>query len=88
MGVFTSFCKALRAGLKRKKPDVGRRITFLGLEGVFAGRDNGMTLSADPAESKKRIWAARISGFIDAGVISRRNWNLAPVGSLSANLHF
>ena len=81
--VFTSFCRMLGIRLKRKKTEVGRRITFLGLEGFFPGRDNSMLLSVDLTESKKRKWAERISEFLDAGVISHQE-----LESLNGRLSF
>ena len=81
--VFTSFCRVLGIRLKRKKTEVGRRLTFLGLEGFFPVRDNGMLLSVDLTDGKKRKWADRISQFLDAGMISHKE-----LESLNGRLSF
>ena len=59
--VFTSFCRMLGIMLKRSNTEVGRRITFLGMEGFLPGRGNNMILSVDITDSKKRKWVDRIS---------------------------
>ena len=81
--VFTSFCKLLGIRLNRKKTEVGRRITFLDMEGFPPGRDNGMKLSIDLAASKKQKWDKRISEFLAAWSISHKE-----LGSLAGRLSF
>ena len=86
--VFTSFCRALGIKLKRKKTDVGRRITFLGMDGFFPGRDNGKTPSVDLADSENRKWAERIPDVIEAGAISHNELEPSPAVCLSRKLPF
>ena len=76
MKVFTSFCKLLGIRLKRGKTEVGRRITFIGMEVFSPGRDNDVKLSVDLTSPKQQKWDNRISEFLAAGAISHKELEL------------
>ena len=61
--VFTLFCSKLGIALRTAKSEVGRRVTFLGLEGDFPCEADNYTLSARLTSDKAEAWAGQISSF-------------------------
>ena len=69
---FTSFCAILRIKLKISKSQVGDRITFLGLEGLFHSPANLMKLSARLTTDKASEWIDTVKGFLERGRVGRK----------------
>ena len=64
LAALTDFGHILGIILKDDKTELGRLISFLGLEGHLPGPDNDMTLSVDLTDEKKRNWAGKLEEFL------------------------
>ena len=80
---FALFCSKLGIQLKTEKSEVGRRITFLGLEGDSPCKANGFTISVRLTREKAEAWADQINSYIKAGFISSND-----LGELIGKLGF
>ena len=75
---FSLFCSKLGIKLQIEKSEVGRMVTFLGLEGDFPCEANNFRLSVTLTKEKAKIWTNRIRTYLKTGAISPKSW-----GSLS-----
>ena len=80
---FTSFCSLLGIKLKSEKSDCGPRLTFLGIEGYFPCKANGMRLRVPLPETKAQKWAPLLQQ-----VLTGRKIGIVELESLIGKLSF
>ena len=80
-----TFFNMMGALINKKKTDIGRKVTFLGLRGDFPRPDNGMTLEISLPLEKAKTWSAMIQKIIDLGVVGQKELE-SIIGRLSFTL--